>query len=85
MAGLCEDNNEPPFSLKAIYPPTCNRFIFPRRLHRGTSTPVPRVTMNPVEGPRCIALPPTTNDHIFTGFKFGGDPQPILHRSKTET
>ncbi|KAJ4446311.1 hypothetical protein ANN_13006 [Periplaneta americana] len=40
--------------------------------------------MSPVESPWCIALPPTTNDHLTTGSKFGDGPQPALPRSKPE-
>ncbi|KAJ4432490.1 hypothetical protein ANN_21109 [Periplaneta americana] len=63
--------------LRAAFELTCrlhNYFTFPRSPHRGPSTPV-RVTMSLVESPQCIALPPTTNDHISTGSNFGGVPQ----------
>ncbi|KAJ4434603.1 hypothetical protein ANN_23165 [Periplaneta americana] len=52
--------------------------------HRDLSTPVSRVTMRQIESPRCKELTQTTNDHISTGSKFGGGPQPTLHLRKPE-
>ncbi|KAJ4440473.1 hypothetical protein ANN_08614 [Periplaneta americana] len=50
-------------------PSSPTAYMIPLPFHVGLttltslSTPVPQVTMSPVESPQCIALPPTTNDH----------------------